>query len=394
MRVLHVIAGLPARGGGPTAAVVGMVAQSRILGLEAEVATTDSNIWGNLSVPLGEKVIEQDVPRYYFRSPMLRRYGYSPGLARWLRTHIRAYDLLHIHGVFAHPTISAAASAWKADVPYIIRPCGELDAWPLRKNRILKRYYLRLVGRRILNQAEAVHAASAAEKVGIERLGVKTNVVTVPLGVEIPSVMELSSHGQFRKQYPELEGKKLILFLSRIDNIKGMDLLLPALKRVTEKRKDVILVIAGSGNPSFERQVRRWVADLGLDRFVMFCGFLDGHRKQAALRDADLFVLPSYHENFGIAAVEAMAAGLPVVISDQVGIHQEVRECEAGLVTRCDAGEVAEALLNVLEDDSLRRRMGENGRRLVQEKFTWSRVGVELVKLYQSIVAARRPIVA
>jgi glycosyltransferase involved in cell wall biosynthesis len=389
MKILYVIAGVPPLSGGPTTALFGMVRALRALGIEVEVATTDADISGNLPVPIGRKIVEQNVPIYYFRCPTLRKYGCSPALTRWLRAHIREYNLVHIHDVFAHPTLPAAASARKAAVPYIIRPCGQLDPWSLRKNSFLKRTFLALAGQRILQHAAAIHATSEPEKASIEQLGINVPVVTIPLGIEALPESDSSLKGLFRERHPELGDRKVILFLSRIDPKKGLDLLLTALQKIEEKRDDFVLVLVGSGAPSFEGQVRSSVIDLGLDGLVIFAGFLDGQMKQAALYDADLFVLPSYDENFGIAVVEAMAMGLPVLISDQVGIHRDVQEYEAGLVTRCNAGEIAEALSTLLDDESLRHRMGENGRRLVQEKFTWSQVGHELLKLYRSILASK-----
>jgi len=387
MRVLHVIGGVPPRAGGPTSGLFGLVRSVRGFGVDAEVATTDSNIWGNLSVLLGERIVEQGVPIIYFQSPVFQKYGLSPDLAGWLQEHVQAYDLLHIHGVFAHPTIAAARAAARARVPYIIRPCGELDPWPLRKNSPLKWGFLRALGFRILHRAAAVHATSEMEALALKRLGIQSPIVTIPLGVDYDSMDSGVCPGEFRAAYPECDGKKIILFLSRIDPIKGLDLLFRATKDLASKRDDFLLVIAGSGAPSFEERLRARIARAGLDGYVRLCGFLGGHLKRAALKDADIFVLPSYHENFGMAVVEAMAAGLPVVVSDQVGIHREIQEAAAGVITRCDAREIAMALERLLDDESLRRRMGENGTRLVQERFTWSRVGAELVKLYEGVAA-------
>lgn len=388
MKILHVIAGVPRRGGGPTNALFQMARALTDGGVQVDVVTTDSDIWGNLEVPLGERVMEQGVPVYYFHSPLLRKYGYSYALRVWLRAHIGEYDIVHIHGIFSHPTIPAALTAWKFGIPYIILPCGELNPWPLRKSRLLKWSFLKLIGLQILDRAAAIHATSEMEATTLKRLGIKSPIITIPLGIDSVPIDRTLPSGEFRKSHPELDGKKIILFLARIDPIKGLDLLFQATKELASKRTDFVLVIAGSGASSFEKQVRAQVSDMGLDGFVRFYGFLEGDHKQTALRDADLFVLPSYSENFGVGVVEGMAARLPVVISDQVGIHREVREYEAGLVTRCDAQEIAVALERLLDDDSLRRQMGENGRRLVREKFTWSQVGAELLKLYQSILMA------
>ncbi len=388
MKTLHVIPAVPVEAGGPTVAVFSMARALRTVGVDAEIATTDSSIRGNLPVPLGRKLTQRDVSIYYFCCPAFRKYGFSMTLNAWLRMHIREYDLIHVHGVFAHPSISAVRCARAARVPYILRPCGELDPWCLRKNASLKRLYLGMIGWRMLNQAHAIHATSAPEKSAIERLKVKAPLVVIPLGTDLQSPSAPVPYGDFRKRYPCCQDRKIILFLSRIDPKKGLDLLFESLGRIDQTRDDFAVVVAGSGSPPFERRVHTRAKEMGFKGPVIFCGFLDGEQKWAALRDADLFVLPSYDENFGVAVVEAMAMGLPVLISDQVGIHQEVIGYEAGVVTRCNVEDVTEALVRLLDDDDLRRRMGENAKRLVREKFVWPRVAGELLKLYQSILHA------
>ena len=141
-----------------------------------------------------------------------------------------------------------------------------------------------------------------------------------------------------------LDHKQLIVFLSRLDHKKGLDRLLPAIGTLAMGRDNFALVIAGSGEREYEDQVHDLVLAHGLQEKVIFTGFVQGQDKMDLLRDADVFVLPSYDENFGLAVIEAMAVGAPVVISNNVGIHHKVTQYGAGLVTSCESDEIAHAL--------------------------------------------------
>jgi glycosyltransferase involved in cell wall biosynthesis len=149
-------------------------------------------------------------------------------------------------------------------------------------------------------------------------------------------------------------------------------------------------VIAGSGDASFERGVRRDATRLGLGDSVYWAGFLSGGEKLAALADADLFVLPSYSENFGIAVVEAMAAGLPVVISDRVGIYREVAAAGAGLVVPCEQEAVADAVLRLAVDSALRGELGARGRELARRRFSIAAMTDNLVGMYGDVLQGPR----
>jgi glycosyltransferase involved in cell wall biosynthesis len=181
----------------------------------------------------------------------------------------------------------------------------------------------------------------------------------------------------------------LVLFLSRLDPKKGLDLLLAAFARVREKHPHAALVIAGDGDPTFIAALKQDSKRFGLDGGISWTGFLQGEEKLAVLADADIFVLPSYSENFGVAVVEAMAAGLAVIVSDQVGIHREISANRAGLVVRCSEPDLADALDRMITDPALRNKAGRNGRKLAA-RFSVNTVCDQLVALYQETVSRRQ----
>src|SRR6185436_20783168 len=180
-----------------------------------------------------------------------------------------------------------------------------------------------------------------------------------PPGVHVERYCDSSVDGSFRAAWPETRGRRIVLFLGRLNFKKGLDLLVRAFGEVARRRPDVHLVLAGPDDDGYGATVRRWLGAEGVLDRVTFTGMLLGRAKLAAFRDADVFVLPSYTENFGMAVVEAMACGRPVVISDHVNIWHEVAAAGAGRVTRCDAGEVAAALLGLLDDPAARRAAGD-----------------------------------
>ncbi len=302
-------------------------------------------------------------------------FAYSPGLANWLEETVTQFDLLHVHTLFNHPSANACAVAHKQRVPYIVRPCGMLDPWSLRRSRWKKAAWMTLWGRRHLNGAAALHFTSSEEQRLTERLRLNAAGVVVPLGVEV-----------LKRGRTDASGLKTVLFLSRLHPKKGLDLLIPALGDLARKRDDFRFVVAGGGEARHLKDVGRQLLEHGILGRTKLTGFVAGPDKAELLGEADIFVLPSYQENFGLAVAEAMAAGIPVVISDRVNLHPEVARYRAGLVTTLDRREIAAAIEKLLDDEALQREMGHNGQRLVQEKFNWASISRQIANLYDNVL--------
>lgn len=383
MRVLYLVSACVPTSGG--LAALGICKELRRQGIEAEILTTDAYVEDcSTIVPYGPTDVD-GVPVHYTHSPFFHKYALSWDLTWWLRKNLRSYDLVHIDAFFSYAILPTVYYAGKIKMPYILRPAGALNQFSLRRNPLRKKLHLYFLSRRLVEGAAAMHFTSQREKGEAAYLGNNTRGVVIPLGVDdIYSQLPIS--GKFREKYPLTGDKKIILFLSRIDPKKGLDLLIPALASLRSRYKDFVFVVAGSGDKSFEHKVKSWVREHGLSDITIFTGFVTGAGKLSVLRDADIFVLSSYDENFGLAVTEAMASRLPVVVSDQVHIHKEINSYEAGIVTRLNHMEIAEGIETLLKDDSLRKEMGENGRRLVREKFSWEKIGARLVGLYKSIL--------
>lgn len=383
MKVLHVIPSIGPARGGPSVVIRTMTRSLAAAGLEVHVATTDDNGASRTARPNALPMLEHGV-KYWIFPRQTSFYLFSLPLTRWLRRHVSEYDVVHIHALFSYASVAAVICARIAGVPYVVRPLGTLNQWGMsNRRRRLKRFSFLLIESRILQGAAAVQYTSEQEAFEARQLNVPHRQVVIPNPVDFAPPDE-GMRGEFRSRHPELAGKSLVLFLSRFDKKKGLDLLLPAFAVVLKRRPEAILVLAGDGDSAFVAALRDLSRRLGIESAIVWTGFVGGEEKRALLADADLFVLPSYSENFGVAAVEAMGAGLPAIVSDQVGIHAEVSEAAAGVVVACAVAPLEAALLELLSDPRIRRRMGDNAVRLAR-RFSPESVAGQLVETYARI---------
>lgn len=390
MKVLHVIPSVGPLRGGPSVMMRTMARALVQAGVDVHVATTDDNGQGRLGVSYQGPVGEDGVSYWYFRRQS-SFYTFSWPLTQWLARHVRDYDLVHIHALYSYAALPAAYYASRSGIPYVVRPLGVLNRWGMEnRHPWLKKFSFKVIESRILAGAAAIHYTSEQERLEAAELGVKQRSVVIPNAAEVPFHSTSLAPGRFRARYPHLADRTILLFLSRLDPKKGLDLLLPAFAQVRAQYPQVTLVLAGGGDSAFVTRLRQEAVRLAIDLDIIWAGFLDREDKEAALADADLFVLPSYSENFGIAVVEAMATGLPVVVSDQVGIHREIAEAQVGLVIPCDIEALTRALIQLVSDAQLRSRMGKNGQSLVHEHFSLEAVTGKLINIYMGITSSLR----
>ena len=390
MRVLHVIPSLSPLDGGPSVAVPLIACALGQAGVHVEIATTDDDGPNRrLNIPLGERVDRDGYAVRYFRK-QTEFYKVSLGFRKWARRHADEYDLLHIHALFSHTSIAAAHAARRARVPYLIRPLGVLNRWGMpNRRRLLKSLSFRFIEQPVLRHAAAIHYTACAEQIEATQSGVTAPPAVVPLGIDVRQFQNLQGPDRFWMKFPQTRGREFVLFLSRLDAKKGLDLLLPAFAK-RSKFPQVLLVIAGPGEEAYVRNLREQAARLGIADAIVWAGFLDSLDKLAAFAAATLFVLPSHSENFGIALVEALAAGLPCITTTGVAISDHVQRCDAGLVAPCDASAIAVALQRILGDSQLRMRLGANAHRLAAERFSLVTMGLALHGEYQRILSEKK----
>jgi glycosyltransferase involved in cell wall biosynthesis len=386
MKILHVIANLAPRYGGPSKACWEMARAVAQLGHEVSIYTTNQDGPGELEVPLDRSVYREGVEIRYFPIQAPRFWGTSLPLALALRRKIPASDLVHIHSLYLFHNLVAGHWCRQYQIPYLVRPHGTLDPYIHRRHRGRKRLLELLFENRNLRRAAALHFTTAEEAQLAAPFTFQTPAVVVPLGIDLGEFARMPEPGEFRRRHPEIGDKRIILFFGRINFKKGLDILAQAFARVARIRKEAHLVIAGPDDDGYGARVRTWLAEAGVLAQTSFTGMLLGPEKLAVLRDADLFVLPSYSENFGLAVIEAMAAGLPVIISDKVNIWREVQAGGAGRVIPGDAAVLAGEILELLDRPEAARRLGQAGRSLVEERFQWPRIARSLAEAYGRII--------
>lgn len=409
--------------GGPIFSVHGLNKALLQKGVDVTVYTTNVGLEGELLV--NQEVNVDGVKVFYFEYVRFFEFvgstgwQYSPRMTRALKENLKAFDMAYIVAVWNYPVLIAAYYCRKYGKPYIISPRGLLYPVATSKKFWKKLPYYYLVAKRSLKYATGIHYTTEDE---VEKchssLGLKNKAIVIPNGVSSYQFEDPQRTDKFKNRYRLLNGKKVILFLSRISWKKGLDLLVDAYAKLVEERDDIHLVIVGNDDEGYSKKVKQWVKNHGLnyvdygcyqqsgikggrikskngirkeaeekDIKVTFTGMLEGNEKFEALMGSDIFVLASYSENFGMAVVEAMACGIPVIISNQVGIHTKVEENRAGLVTECDAGSVYRCMKLILDDNNLAKKLSENGKRLVSNYYRMDRVSDMMLDLFEKTVS-------
>ncbi|MCY7381692.1 MAG: hormogonium polysaccharide biosynthesis glycosyltransferase HpsP [Microcoleus sp. CAN_BIN18] len=390
MRILQIIPSISLVYGGPSQMVLGLSAALASQGIDVTIITTDSN--GDigqipLDVPLNQPIQQNGYKIIYFHCSPFRRYKFSLSLLQWLNANARQFDLAHIHALFSPVTTLAATIARGHNLPYIIRPCGMLDPADLQKKKRLKQIYAALLERPNLAGAAAIHFTSKQEAKISERFGLgDTGKMPLPQDLVIPLGV---TAGLFPKRLRESQ-VPIVLFMSRIEPKKGLDLLIPALESILASGIEFQFILAGS-NPQdadYETGIKVKIQNSSLGKYTTITGFVSGDRKNELLTNADLFVLPSYYENFGIAVAEAMAAGVPVAISDRVHISEDIRQAEAGWVGPLEVGAIASMIESALLDPQERQRRGLNAQAYAKKYYNWEAIAQQTIDAYQHILSS------
>lgn len=328
MRLLNVIRSIDPVHGGPAEGLRQSIAATRALGHTEEVLTLDAP---------GDACVASYPAAVHALGPAESTYGRTDRLLPWLRAHVRNYDAVVVHGLWQHHGLSVWRALRGGPVPYFVYPHGMLDPWfrqhyPWKHAK--KLLYWWAAEYRVLRDASAVLFTADEE----QRLAAQTfwpyrvRPAVVGYGVGLPEAMARVDAEVFFEQWPAARGKRIVLFMGRLHPKKGGDLLIEAFARVAARDPGLCLVMAGPDDRSGVRSGwERLASRCGVSDRVMFTGMLTGNMKWAALRAAEVFALPSHQENFGIAVVEALAMGVPVLISDKVNIWREIVTDGAGL---------------------------------------------------------------
>ncbi len=378
IRILHVIASIARRTGGPAKAVADMARAVAARGHDVAIYTTDRDMTAEERAAPSP---DDGVARHVFAQGFPSLFATSWPLARALDAAIPQADIVHIHSLYLFHVWYAARTCARAGVPYLLRPHGSLDPFLWKRHRARKKLLELAFQDRVIRGAAALHYTADEElRLAAPYVG-GANGVVVPNGLDMAEYAEMPQPGDFVARHPELAGTKPVLFLSRINFKKGLDVLIPAFAKALAGEPALRLVIAGPDD-GYKAAAEGFARDAGIADRIVWTGMLSGADKRAAFADCIAFALPSWSENFGIAIVEAMACGRPVVISDRVNIWREIAAAGAGLVSPPDVDSVAAHILLLAGDPTRAARMGAAGRRLAETRYDWAKIAVDLERVY------------
>jgi glycosyltransferase involved in cell wall biosynthesis len=329
MKILEVISSMNPNGGGPVESIRQLGTTLVSSGHRVEIATLD---------PPTAPFLRQSALPIHALGPAQSRYAFSSRFTPWLRSNRSRYDAVVVNGIWQYHSFGTWRALRKSDTPYVLYPHGMLDPWfkkqyPLK--HLKKWMYWPWAEYRVLRDASAVLFTCEEERLlARSSFGLyRCNEVVVSYGTSKPIGDPDSERKEFFGRHPELIGKKLVLFMGRIHPKKGCDLLIEAFAKVVGTQPDWHLVIAGPDQVGWREKLHDRAVQLGLGPRVTWTGMLGGTIKWGALRAAEIFVLPSHQENFGIAVAEALAVSVPVLISNKVNIWREIECDRAGIVS-------------------------------------------------------------
>ena len=328
MKLLHVIASVDPAGGGPVEGMK-LISSSPPMGSHTtEVVTLDSP---------ASRFVSEFPFKVHACGPGWGRYGYTSKLSNWIAKHGPQFDAAVFHGLWNHSAIGGWQGSRRANLPYVLYSHGMMDPWfrnayPFK--HWMKQVFWLAVQGRVLRDANEVLFTCEEER-QLARggfFGYNYRERVVSYGIAVPPPITPLQESWFRKTVPELAGRRFFLFLSRIHEKKGCDLLLTAFAELASSFPEIDLVIAGPDQHGLTARLKMQARQAGIEKRVHWPGMLTGEAKWGAFRAAEAFILPSHQENFGIVVAEAMACGTPVLITNKVNIWREVAKSGAGYV--------------------------------------------------------------
>ncbi len=380
MKILHAISGIWEDTGGPAESVPRLCSALLKYGNEVSILTLD----GPLSSAAKEcRASGVDLRTYSHHGQ------FSFKIAAAINRMSKNVDIIHGHGLWLPTNWATGYYAKRHNTPFVITTRGALNPNALSHSIWKKKLAGLLFDNRNLHNAYCIHATSLDEYKAIRSYGLKNPVAVIPNGIDFYAFSNLPKRSSYTGNFKGLEGKKVLLFLSRLSWEKGLVELAQSWDSIAPEFDGWVLLIVGDGKPEYVSKLKaRFDAGNGRDRIV-WTGILKGAEKLDAYAASDLFVLPSYSENFSLATAEALAAGVPV-ITTQSTPWSELAEKGCGWWVPAGTQHLTDALRQAMNlSDGERQKMGENGKRLIEGKYTWDRVAAEMVSVYEWILHGR-----
>ncbi len=390
MKILHIVPSYyPAfKHGGPIESVYLLNNALISKGAKVDIITTNSGLRNRKDISLYSWQEISGTRIKYFPYYFLENYTFSPALFLEILKIINNYELVHITAIWNFPVLAGSLGSLFYKIPCIISPRGSLyqDAINI-KSRNFKRLYFYLIANHYLDKANAVHFTTEDEKNNVANFIKLTNkTYVIPNGLDLSIFKSLPEKGSFKKKYPVLSNKNYILFLGRIAKNKGLDILVESFRELTKNNKDLFWVVVGGDEEGYKTILTQQLKNYGLLDKTLFTGMLTGREKLSAFIDAEIFVLSSHFENFGMSVVEAMLCGTPVVISNKVGIYKEIQDNKAGIVVNLTPESLYAGIKTLIENPALSLDIANHAKKLAEEKYDVNKTADMMINAYQDII--------
>lgn len=384
LKIAHVISGLSPESGGPTIAVLEIARWQCLLGHSCTILTAAERKAG-APIDLFDLFHKAGGSLTEFPALGPEKIRYMPQLKDYLRRRGRDFDLYVLHGSYQYPTYTVARFCRSEKIPYIFTPHGSLDPAVRNKHRLRNRMVDFTYHDRVIGNADAWHFTSREERAACER-PIWTNSFIEPLGIDVGRIPRRSRSERFRKKYGIPEEAILLTFLSRITRKKGIDILLDAFRRIVATSPNVFLALCGPVDPDMRGLVEAAQRAPDVAVRLTVTGLLLGDDKDDAFLDSDCFVLPTYSENFGIAAFEALAYGVPLLTTTGMNLHAELAKSGRAMIVEPNADALYSGMLDVVNRKWQPTATPDETRSWLERNFSWRVRAGNLIQHYSGSV--------
>lgn len=355
--------------GGPPRSALGIAKGLRAIGQDVAVLASNGNGSTDLNTSVNCWTEYQGIPVIYIKRYRTNNYFFAPSLANEIKKILRNDDVVIMRAVWTYFNYCTTSILKKCHIQYLEYVLGSFDDWALHYHGFKKRIYWKLIEQECFHGAAGILALSQSEKDQVKEMSIQAPICVVPNGIDfetldqtVPSISNFIS---------DLADKKYILYMGRLHPKKGIESLLHAFQLVHQKLPDIRLVVAGSGEPEYERFLSMMVNDLELGKYVIFPGFVTDGYRLALLHSAYLFTLPSFSEGLPMGVLEALGCGIPVVITPECYLP-EVQTAQAGCITKNDPEPLANTIISIMMDAKGREKMSRNAYSLARNHYTWA----------------------
>ncbi|MGV8059933.1 MAG: glycosyltransferase [Smithellaceae bacterium] len=377
INILHLVGNTGNTSGGLGPVVKGLLKNQQLYGCNPVVWSLD-------------QIINEDRIKN-FNTFSISKIGYSPYMEKHAISKDGAmFHIIHQHSIWM--AISRVTRIWRKyySRPTVISPHGTLERIALEKSSFKKRLALLAYERDNLNEASCLHATAVSEAISLRKFGLINPIAVIPNAISEEWLDTIGNPERFRSRYSIPDNKRIMMFFSRINPIKGLPLLFNAMKDIKNELEEWCLIIAGFEDvKGYKRKLENMAKKLDISKKIIFTGALFGVDKADAFAAAELFVLPTHSENFGIVVIEALASGLPV-ITTYGAPWEELQTYRCGWWVEISEQGIYNALIDaIIKPKNELSEMGARGRILVESKYTWRQISSKSIELYCWLLGMR-----